>query len=96
LLAADGDDQPGVVRAAEGEGVYRTALDAETAEVARKVERAIERHREVIDWQSNLEVQREMRRDIKRELRETRRYTEAQLDEVAHLIVDVARQRSGR
>ena len=63
--------------------------------MAREVEGAIERHRDVIDWQSNLEVQREMRRDIKRELRGTGEYTEERLDELAHQIVEAARQRSG-
>ena len=96
LAAGDGGETPGIARATEGEGVYRTAPDAEVADVARQVESAIERHRDVIDWQSNLEVQREMRRDIKRQLRNTGKYTEARLDELAHLIVDVARQRSGR
>ena len=96
LAAGRGDGMAGIASAAEGEGVYRTALDAEVADVARQVESDIEQHRDVIDWQSNLEVQREMRRDIKRKLRNTGKYTEARLDELAHLIVDVARQRSGR
>ena len=44
----------------------------------------------MIDWQSNLDVQREMRRDIKRELRPTGDYTEEQLDEPANRIVELA------
>ena len=44
----------------------------------------------MIDWQSNLEVQREMRRDIKRELRGTGDFTEERLDELAHQIVEAA------
>ena len=83
------------VAAGEASGSYRTALDEQTTAVAREIERAIQRHSDVIDWQSNLEVQREMRRDIKRELRDTGDFTEERLDELAHQIVDVARQRSG-
>ena len=97
LLAAEDGAEPAVVgTAAEGNGVYRTKLDADLTGVARQVEGAIERHRDVIDWQSNLEVQREMRRDIKRELRGTGEFTEERLDELAHQIVEAARQRSGR
>ena len=83
------------VAAGEASGSYRTALDEQTTAVAREIERAIQNHSNVIDWQSNLEVQREMRRDIKRELRDTGDFTEERLDELAHQIVDVARQRSG-
>ena len=50
----------------------------------------------MVDWQSNLEVQREMRRDIKRELRPTGDYTEERLDELASRIVELAGRRSGR
>ena len=46
----------------------------------------------VVDWQSNLEVQREMRRDIKGALRNTGKYTEERLDELANRIVDLARR----
>ena len=56
----------------------------------------LDRHRAVVDWQSNLEVQREMRRDIKRHLRDTGKYTEERLDELAGRIVDLARRRGGR
>ena len=86
---------PPSVAAGETSGSYRTALDEQTTAVARAIERAIQRHSDVIDWQSNLEVQREMRRDIKQELRGTGDFTEERLDELAHQIVDVARQRSG-
>ena len=95
LAAGDGGEPAADGAAAEGNGVYRTKLDADLTRVARQVEGAIERHRDVIDWQSNLEVQREMRRDIKRELRGTGEYTEERLDELAHQIVEAARQRSG-
>ena len=53
-------------------------------------------HRIVVDWQSNLEVQREMRRDIKRELRPMGDYTEERLEELAGRIVELVRRRSGR
>ena len=70
-------------RAGEEQKGYRTEIDEETKRVSREVERVIAQHRDVIDWQSNLDVQREMRRDIKRELRPTGDYTEEQLDELA-------------
>ena len=70
-------------RAGEEQKGYRTEIDEETKRVSREVERVIAQHRDVIDWQSNLDVQREMRRDIKRELRPTGDYTEKQLDELA-------------
>ena len=69
---------------------YSTEIDEETKRVSQEVERVISQHRDVIDWQSNLDVQREMRRDIKRELRPTGDYTEEQLDELANRIVELA------
>ena len=80
----------------EEQAPYRTNFDEETKEIAREVEGLLDRHRAVVDWQSNLEVQREMRRDIKRQLRDTGKYTEERLDELASLIVDLARRRGGR
>ena len=47
----------------------------------------VNHHNAVVDWQSNLEVLREMRRDIKRELRPTDDYTEEQLEELTNRIV---------
>ena len=79
-------------RAGEEQGGYRTEIDEETKRVSQEVERVIVQHRNVIDWQSNLDVQREMRRDIKRELRPTGDYTEEQLDELANRIVELASQ----
>ena len=76
----------------EGQRLYLTELDEETKRVSEKVEKVIAKHKRVIDWQSNLEVQREMRRDVKRELRPTGDYTEEQLDELANRIVDLARR----
>ncbi len=75
---------------------YRTEFDEETKRVARKVESVVNYHSAVVDWQSNLEVQREMRRDVKRELRPTGDYTEEQLEELASRIVESARRRSAR
>ena len=75
----------------EEPGRYRTEIDAESRKVSEKVEGVIVRHKNVIDWQTNLDVQREMRRDIKRELRPTGDYTEEQLDELANRMVELAR-----
>ena len=73
---------------------YRAHFDEETKRVARRVESVVGRHNAVVDWQSNLEVLREMRRDIKRELRPTDDYTEERLEELANRIVELARRRS--
>ena len=74
---------------------YRTNLDAATKESALTVEGLLDRHRAVVDWQSNLEVQRQMRRDIKRTLRSAGDYSEPRLEELAGRIVELVRQRSG-
>ena len=79
-------------RAGEEQRGYRTEIGEETKRVSQEVERVIAQHRDVIDWQSNLDVQREMRRDIKRELRPTGDYTGEQLDELANRIVELASQ----
>ena len=80
----------------EEQAPYRAHFDEETKNVARRVESVVNHHNAVVDWQSNLEVLREMRRDIKRDLRPTDDYTEEQLEEVTNRIVDLARRRSGR
>ena len=80
----------------EERGAYRTHFDEEIKAVVLKVDAVVSRHKAVVDWQSNLEVQREMRRDIKRELRDSGDYTEEQLDELANRIVELARRRDGR
>ena len=80
----------------EESGSYRTHFDEDLKDVALKVDKVVSRHKAVVDWQSNLEVQREMRRDIKRKLRESGDYTEEQLDELANRIVELARRRDGR
>ena len=69
---------------------YRPDADEEVKKVALEVEEIINRRKGVIDWASNLEVQREMRRDIKRALRPTGDYTEERLDELAGRIVELA------
>ena len=79
----------------QGHSAPRAGLDAETRGIALKVEGVTAQHQGVIDWQSNLDVQREMRRDIKRALRPAGDYTEEQLDDLANRIVELAR-RSGR
>ena len=76
-------EEPAVETATrEEQAPYRTHFDEETKNVARRVESVVNRHKSVVDWRSNLEVQREMRRDIKRELRPTGDYTEEQLDDL--------------
>ena len=74
---------------------YHAGLDAATKESALAVEGLLDRHRAVVDWQSNLEVQRQMRRDIKRALRSAGDYSESRLEELASRIVELVRQRSG-
>ena len=71
---------------------FRGHLDGDLRDAALAVERVVQGHVTVVDWQSNLEVQRQMRRDIKGELRNTGKYTEDRLDELANRIVDLARQ----
>ncbi len=80
----------------EGPVAYRAQLDEGMKRAALRVEAALDGHRVVVDWQSNLEVQREMRRDIKRELRPMGDYTEERLEELAGRIVELVRRRSGR
>ena len=80
----------------EEQAPYRTSINEDTKNVALKVQAVVDRHNAVVDWQSNLEVLREMRRDIKRDLRPTGDYTEDQLEELANQIVELARRRSGR
>ena len=88
LLSAD------ELPALEGNGhSHSNGLDPDKRDIAIDVERALAQHREVVDWQSNPEVQREMRRDIKRTLRPTGDYSEDSLDDLASRIVEVARRR---
>ena len=96
LLAGRSDEPATDSAIGEEQTPYRAHFDEGIKRVARSVESVVNRHNAVVDWQSNLEVLREMRRDIKRELRPTDGYTEEQLEELANRIVDLARRRSGR
>ena len=78
----------------EEQAPYRTQLDEQTKSVALMVEAVVAQHAGVVDWQSNDEVKRLMRRDIKRELRPPGDYTEADLEELANRIVELAQRRS--
>ena len=75
---------------------YHVRMDEEQKEATERVETALVQHRNVVDWQTNLEVQRLMRRDIKRVLRDDEKYTEDELDDLANRIVDAFRSRSSR
>ena len=75
---------------------YHVRMDEAQKEATQQVETALAPHRAVVDWQSNLEVQRLMRRDIKRVLRDDEKYTEDELDDLANRIVDAFRSRSSR
>ena len=75
---------------------YRVGPDEPRKEAAENVEKALVPHSAVVDWQSNVEIQRIMRRDIKRVLRDGEKYTEDELDDLANRIVDAFRSRSAR
>ena len=79
-----------------GRSDYHVRMDEEQKEATEKVETALAQHRAVVDWQSNLEVQRLMRRDIKRVLRPGDKYSEDELEDLANRIVDAFRNRSAR
>jgi type I restriction enzyme R subunit len=89
LLAKERDDGAGLIRPVPSSGRFDEGLKG----VARQVDEVIGRHRSIVDWYLNNDVQREMRRDIKRLLRGDRGLNEAHLDELARRIVDVARTR---
>ena len=72
---------------------FPTEFDDALKEAARDIDAILDRHRSIIDWWENLDVQREMRRDVKRLLRRTGRYGEDQLDELVRQVVEVARRR---
>ena len=88
-----GSDSDNVVR--EEPALYRTAFDDSTKSTAIRIAEVIDSHTKVVDWQSNLEVQREMRQGIKNELRTKHDYSAVDLDELAKRIVDMAMNRSG-
>ena len=71
-------------------------LDDNLKSIALTVEGDIYQYVGVVDWQTNLEVQRQMRRDIKRRLRPELDYSAERLDGLANQIVELAQRRSGR
>lgn len=79
-----------------GRADYLVQMDEEQKDATERVESALAQHCTVVDWQSNLEVQRLMRRDIKRALRPGGKYDEDELEDLANRIVDAFRSRSGR
>ena len=79
-----------------GRAEYHVRMDEEQKDATERVESALIQYRAVVDWQSNLEVQRLMRRDIKRALRPGGKYDEDELEDLANRIVDAFRSRSGR
>ena len=78
--------------ARQGAGSYVVDLDAGMRDVALKVAGVLNGHA-VVEWQTNDDVQRQMRRDVKGSLRGTGLFKETQLDELANLIVQVAKSR---
>lgn len=95
LLDSGTDPSETSPAAHDGDTLYRTHFDETTSAMALKLEETVDKHRAVVEWQSNLEVQRVMRRDIKRQLRRVGALSEERLDEFAHRIVSIARERSG-
>ena len=92
-VANDAGGGGGERHVAEESGIYITPLDGALKAAAQDIDAIFDRHRSIIDWQENLDVQREMRRDIKRLLRDVDRHGEDELDEVAGRVIEVARLR---
>ena len=91
-----GPEESGPLTAPSEESLlYQFEPNEATKSAVLMLESVLAHHRTVIDWQSNLEVRREMRRDIKRHLRRTGDYTEERLDKLAHQIVGVAGRKPG-
>ena len=67
-------------------------FDYDHPEGGLKVEEVLTGHA-VIEWQTNEDVQRQMRRDVKGSLRATGLYDEAQVEELANLIVQAAKSK---
>ena len=84
------EEEEGFVR--QDTGSYVIEVDDAARDTALSVEQVLAGHA-VIDWQTNDDVQRQMRRDVKGSLRSTGLYTESQMDELANLIVQVAKSR---
>ena len=87
------EDAGGPHGVAEEIPAYRAEFDSRLTETARSIDAIVQRHRTIIDWRENLDVQREMRRDIKRLLRDTGPHGEDELDELVRKVVEVARRR---
>ena len=79
-------------RARRDTGSYVIDVDANMRDVALRIEEVLSGHA-VIEWRTNEDVQRQMRRDVKGSLRSTGLYNEAKMDELANLIVQVAKSR---
>ena len=94
LLNGHSEELVPITPVSEDQSTYRIKSDESTKRVAQNVESVVNRHNAVVDWQSNLEVQRQMRRDVKRELRPTDYYTEEKLEEFASRIVELVRRKS--
>ena len=80
----------------EAQTSYRTHFDEGLRSLALTVEEQVSQHMDIVDWQSNDEVQSIMRRDIKRQLRPTGDFTEPQIDNLAVRIVELVSWRRGR
>ena len=80
----------------EAQTSYRTHFDEGLRSLALTVEEQVSQHMDIVDWQSNDEVQSIMRRDIKRQLRPTGDFTEPQIDNLAVRIVELVSWRGGR
>ena len=78
--------------ARQDSGTYVIDVDDVARHTALQVEQVLAGHT-VIEWHTNEDVQRQMRRDVKGSLRTTGLYAENQLDELANLIVQVAKSR---
>ena len=89
-LSSGPEEEEGFAR--QDTGSYVIEVDDAARDTALSVEQVLAGHA-VIDWQTNDDVQRQMRRDVKGSLRSTGRYTESQMDELANLIVQVAKSR---
>ena len=70
-------------------------IEPELKNLANSLEKAVNQHRAVVDWQFNSDVQRLIRRDIKRALRPLKKYSEDHLDELANQIVEMAQRWPG-
>ena len=77
-----------------GQSQNQAPLDKATRNLACDLEKVVDEHRKIVDWQSNAEVQREMRRDIKRRLRNAGQFPEARLELLASQMVAMAKQQT--